>query len=211
MNSLRNCAGPLRMRCDSEIQRKPEHCVRCYSARDAPENLSGDVEGSIAPADSTFQCVGKRNHRIQMCAGNCAEREYQRHKRRARSDRIGQQSHRHIAAREPLRHDARTDHGGHQKRSAQKLRRIERPRLDFIAWPIRSISFWMASLSRLARGRRKKQADSAIKNHEGVAEGAVDFFGRALRLLRDRERPNGQSSAGQARWGRLLWPRCRRR
>jgi hypothetical protein len=42
--------------------------------------------------------------------------------------------------------------------------------------PMVSISFLIANLSRLDRGKTQKKVDSAVENHESLAEGAFDLF-----------------------------------
>ena len=45
---------------------------------------------------------------------------------------------------------------------------------------MRSISFWIASFVEARKGQAKEEADSAVENHESLAEGALDLLGRAF-------------------------------
>src|ERR1700739_3257571 len=75
----------------------------------------------------------------------------------ARSDGVGEQGYSHIAARETLRHDARAHHRGDQESSPKQFRGYA-PAQTRPHWcPICSICFWIASLSRLARGRQRNK------------------------------------------------------
>ena len=71
---------------------------------------------------SPLQGEVKRDGGIEMRARQRPEDRDQHHQRGARRQRIGQQRHGDISARQPLGHDARAHHGDQQKRGAEGFR-----------------------------------------------------------------------------------------
>src|SRR5882762_2233529 len=131
-----------------------------------------------------------------MRAGNRTEGENQRNERRAGCRGIGKQSQRNISAGKPLRHDPRTENGGHEKRSPEKFR-CGAPRERTFHWcPMPSISFWMASWPRVERGKDIKRLIlrsrimNALRNARSISSGV----------------PCAAAGSGTPQWAVMGWP-----
>src|ERR1700722_6926445 len=92
-----------------------------------------------------------------MRAGYRSKCQYQGHERRASGNRIRQQGHGNVSGGQSLCHDSRTDDRGHKKGGSEKFRHDPRAQIRFHCFPIRSTSVWIASLSRLSRGKESKR------------------------------------------------------
>src|SRR5580700_8041904 len=101
-----------------------------------------------------------------MRSGDLAERKYQRHQGGAGSHCIGEERQSHIATGQALSHHARTDYRGDEEGAPKEFRYSPAREGHFHLLPMWSISFLIASLSRLANGRDTKRAilRSSIRN-----------------------------------------------
>src|ERR1700677_200196 len=92
-----------------------------------------------------------------MRARHRTERQNQRDECRARSNRVGEQRNRHVAAGEALAHDARAHHRGYQKTCAEEFGYDAAAESWSHSWPMRSTSLLMASEARLASGKHRNR------------------------------------------------------
>ena len=99
-----------------------KHQMSGNRSEDGSSDLGKDVRGSLAPGDSSFDCIRQRDRRIKVGAGDGAEAKNQGDKGRACRQRIGEQRDSSVAARELLRHDAGADHRGKEKGSSDSFR-----------------------------------------------------------------------------------------
>src|SRR5260370_33070934 len=124
---------------------------------DSARYLRKNVVRSLPPRDSTFHRVGERHNGIEMRSGDRAKRENERHERGTGGNRVCKQGNRDVSARQPLPHDSRSDHRRHQEKCAQIFGHGPAREGGLHCCPMRSISFLIASWSRLARGRDKNR------------------------------------------------------
>src|SRR5579859_1827746 len=90
-----------------------------------------------------------------MRARDRSKSKDQRDEGGARGDGVREQGHSHVTARETLRHDARANNCGDEESRPKEFGR-DSPVETWPHWcPMRSICFWIASVSRLDSGKQR--------------------------------------------------------
>src|SRR3984885_4462499 len=140
--------------------------MRRHGPQDPTGKLRCDVHRYFPPGNSAFDGIGKRYGRIEVCAGDRSKCKDKGDERSPGCDGVGKQRDRSISGGQTLAHDAGAHYCCHKKRCAKKFGREPARERRRHCWPILSISFLIASLSRACRGRLRNRLilRSSMKN-----------------------------------------------
>src|SRR5687767_9869323 len=96
--------------------------MRSPDTKNSAEYLSDDVNGQHRRCQVTSERKSDAHGRIEMCAGDRAERQNENGENGARWQSIAQKRKRIVTTCELLRHNTRADHGGEQESRAKAFR-----------------------------------------------------------------------------------------
>ena len=99
-----------------------EHEMGCRDSGKRSGNLGRQVRGNFRPGQRASRSTGEGDRGVQVRSRNRPERQNQRHQRSPGRNGIGQKSERDVPARQPLSHDAGTDHRRKQQGRSQSFR-----------------------------------------------------------------------------------------
>ena len=95
--------------------------MRDGDADERAHDLGEEIAGHLAPRQATLTRVREGHRGIEVHAGDRPERQDEGDQPCARRHRVGEKRDRHVAARQLLAHDARTDDRREQEGRAQSL------------------------------------------------------------------------------------------
>src|SRR5580765_1682062 len=120
------------------------------------KTLSHNVRGYFMPRDAVFHRVCERDGWIEVRARNGTECEYQSNQGSTGGDCVSKQGDGDVPARQTFAHDARADDRCDEEKSPAELC-CDTATESLHSAPMRSISFLMASESRLLKGKHTKR------------------------------------------------------
>src|ERR1700693_944334 len=139
------------------VAAQAEHQMR----NDSPGNPSGALHKHVGygftPRNTVLHCIGEGDGWIQMCSGNRPKSQNESDQHRAGRNRIRKQSNSDVAGCQTFTHDAGADHSSNEECATQEFSRQSGTQVEFHWWPILSISFLIASLLMVARGRQRNR------------------------------------------------------
>jgi len=98
MNSLKSCAGPLRMCREKATAGKESMPWATSEPHTAPSTCTADVYRCFLPSHSAEESVAQRHQRIEMSARDGPERQDRSDQRRPRCNCVGEKRDRNVSS-----------------------------------------------------------------------------------------------------------------